>query len=72
MAQKEPIQTRPCVYERDKSSIIDLLNAKRRPDGLWPLEHKYAAKVFFNMERVGKPSRWVTLRALRVLRWWDS
>jgi hypothetical protein len=51
---------------------IDLVKAKRRPDGLWPLEHKYAAKVFFNMEPVGKPSRWVTLRALRVLRWWDS
>ena len=51
---------------------IDLLNEKRRPDGLWPLEHKYAAKVFFNMERVGKPSRWVTLRALRVLKWWEG
>jgi len=51
---------------------INLVKAKRRPDGLWPLEHKYAAEVFFNMEPVGKPSRWVTLRALRVLRWWDS
>jgi hypothetical protein len=50
---------------------IDLLNSKRRPDGLWPLEHKYDALVFFNMERVGKPSRWVTLRALRVLKWWE-
>jgi hypothetical protein len=28
--------------------------------------------VFFNMEPVGKPSRWVTLRALRVLRWWEQ
>jgi hypothetical protein len=51
---------------------IDLVKAKRLPDGLWPLEHKYAAKVFFNMERVGKPSRWITLRALRVLKWWDN
>jgi hypothetical protein len=51
---------------------IDLVNSKRRPDGLWPLEHKYAAKVFFNMEPMGKPSRWVTLRALRVLKWWEG
>lgn len=51
---------------------IALLNGKRLPDGLWPLEHKYGGVVFFNMERVGKPSRWVTLRALRVLKWWDG
>jgi hypothetical protein len=51
---------------------IDWLKARRSPDGLWPLEHKYAAKEFFTMERVGKPSRWVTLRALRVLKWWEE
>ncbi len=50
---------------------IDLLLARRQPDGVWRLEHKYAAKEFFNMEPVGKPSRWVTLRALRVLKWWE-
>jgi len=48
------------------------LYERRRSDGLWSLEHKYAAKVFFDMERVGKPSRWVTLRALRVLKWWEN
>jgi hypothetical protein len=51
---------------------IDLLTSRRRPDGLWPLEHKYGGVVFFNMERQGSPSRWVTLRALRVLKWWDA
>jgi hypothetical protein len=51
---------------------INLLLDKRKPDGAWPLAHKYEAKVFFHMERVGKPSRWVTLRALRVLRWWEA
>ncbi len=51
---------------------IDWLKSKRMEDGLWPLEHKYAAKEFFTMERVGKPSRWVTLRALRVLNWWED
>jgi len=51
---------------------MELLMAKRGEDGLWPLEHKYAAKEYFTMERIGKPSRWVTLRALRVLKWWNG
>jgi hypothetical protein len=49
---------------------IDLLRAKRRNDGRWPVQQKYAGKVFFEMEPIGGPSRWNTLRALRVLRWW--
>ncbi len=51
---------------------IDLLLERRRPDGTWPTQNKYSGKVFFDLERVGGPSRWNTLRALRVLRWWDS
>jgi hypothetical protein len=49
---------------------IDLLCAKRRDDGAWPVQQKYSGKVFFEMEKIGGPSRWNTLRALRVLRWW--
>ena len=51
---------------------IDLLQAQRLEDGRWPLQYKFSGKVFFDMEKVGKPSRWVTLRALRVLRWWEN
>lgn len=51
---------------------IELLHARRRPDGRWPVQQKYAGKVFFDMERTGGPSRWNTLRALRVLRWWGE
>jgi hypothetical protein len=52
------------------SEAIALLEAKRLPDGRWNLEHRYRGKVFFEMEHLGKPSRWNTLRALRVLLWW--
>jgi hypothetical protein len=31
----------------------------------------YRGKTYFDMERVGAPSRWNTLRALRVLAWWE-
>jgi hypothetical protein len=50
---------------------IDLLISRRRPDGRWPVQHKHAALVYFDMEKTGGPSRWNTLRALRVLRWWN-
>jgi len=51
---------------------IDLLRAAQRPDGLWSIQQVYSGKVHFNMETKAKPSRWNTLRALRVLRWWES
>jgi hypothetical protein len=51
---------------------IKLLNSRRRVDGTWPVQHKYSGKVFFEMEKVGGPSRWNTLRALRVLQWASS
>jgi hypothetical protein len=51
---------------------IDLLCAQRRADGTWPLQYKYSGKVFFDMEKVGQQSRWNTLRALRVLKWWEA
>lgn len=51
---------------------IDLLLRRRRADGTWPLQNRHPGRAFFEMEEVRKPSRWNTLRALRVLRWWDS
>jgi hypothetical protein len=51
---------------------IALLDHRRRADGTWPVQHKFSGKVFFEMEKVGGPSRWNTLRALRVLRWWEA
>jgi hypothetical protein len=51
---------------------IDLLVKRRLNDGRWPVQHKYSGKVFFDIEPIGRPSRWNTLRALRVLRWWGA
>ncbi len=42
----------------------------RDPDGRWPLQNVYAGDAHFEMEAgEGHPSRWNTLRALRVLDW---
>jgi hypothetical protein len=51
---------------------VEILRSKRRADGRWPLQNAYRGRVYFEMERVGAPSRWNTLRALRVLKWWDG
>jgi len=48
---------------------LDLLRSKRRKDGRWPVQNKHGGLVWFDMETGRQPSRWNTLRALRVLRW---
>ena len=52
------------------AEAIDLVRKKRDEHGRWPLENPHPGPVHFEMEgRAGEPSRWNTLRALRVLRW---
>jgi len=52
---------------------IDLLRSKQQPDGTWLLENTYPGKVHFALEDGdGRPSRWNTLRALRVLGWYEQ
>ena len=54
------------------AEAIDIVRSKRREDGRWLLQQEYKGKTYFELERVGAPSRWNTLRALRVLKWWDG
>ena len=55
------------------TEALDLVEAKRQPDGRWLMEHEYPGDVHFPVDDgVGQPSRWNTLRALRVLRWADG
>ncbi len=54
------------------TDAIELLNSKRLADGRWKQGQNWAGRVFFEMEPVGQPGRWNTLRGLRVLRWWAS
>jgi len=49
---------------------IGVVEGNRDPDGRWPLQNVHAGDAHFQMEDgEGKPSRWNTLRALRVLEW---
>jgi hypothetical protein len=53
------------------ADAIEALRRARRPDGTWPFYRAWPGRQWFAMESRG-PSRWTTLRALRVLRWWGG
>ena len=55
------------------AGAVDVVRSKRQPDGRWLLDAVHPGRVYFPLEGgVGEPSRWNTLRALRVLKWCDG
>lgn len=52
---------------------VDVIRSKRSNDGTGPLQNRHPGKTHFEMEAgSGKPSRWNTLRAIRVLGWYGA
>jgi hypothetical protein len=58
------------------AEAVALVEQRRAEDGRWPLDGihpDHLGRLAFDVEtEVGKPSRWVTLRALRVLDWYRN
>ncbi len=55
------------------AEAAEIVRSKRQPDGRWLLDRVHPGRVHFALEgEVGEPSRWNTLRALRVLNWWEG
>ena len=54
-------------YDPRMEEALEVLRGKRRKDCTWPVQMKHPGKVHFDMEKTGEPSRFNTLRALRVL-----
>jgi hypothetical protein len=50
---------------------VESVRARRRADGTWLRHRPYPGREWFTMEPAGA-SRWSTLRARRVLAWWDA
>jgi hypothetical protein len=55
-------------YDPRMQDALDVLLKKRRKDNRWPVQAKHPGQTHFDMEKTGDPSRWNTLRSLRVLR----
>jgi len=49
------------------SAALELVLSKQDQSGRWKMEYSYNGKTLVDIEEKGKPSKWVTLRALRVL-----
>jgi hypothetical protein len=55
------------------ADAIALVESKRDAEGRWPIEQEYPGTMPVEFgESVGRPSRWITLRGLRVLDWYRS
>jgi len=58
--------------DRRAREAVEIVLARRHQNGRWPLNLMHAERIPVEMEtEVGRASRWSTLRALRVLRWFS-
>ena len=56
-------------YDDRAAEAVELVRSKRGPDGRWTLDAVLHGRPAVPFEAAGEPSRWNTLRALRVLEW---
>lgn len=55
-------------FDERMQDALDIVLERRQADDCWLLPAGYRGRTFFELEKVGEPSRWNTLRALRVLK----
>ena len=55
-------------WDNRMKAAIDVLKSKRNNEGSWNMQAAHPGQVHVNMEKAGKPSRWNTLRVLRVMK----
>jgi len=57
-----------CGNDRRLAHALDIIRDKQDADGRWPLEYEYTGKTWVDFGEKKQPNKWVTLRALRVLK----
>jgi hypothetical protein len=57
-------------YTRDErlNDALEILLQKQNAEGRWILESTPSGRMHTSLEQKGKPSKWITLQALRVLK----
>ncbi|MBN1978969.1 MAG: nitrogen fixation protein NifH [Anaerolineae bacterium] len=57
-----------CGGDPRLDEAVELVLSKQDARGRWPMEYSYNGKMWIDVEEKGRPSKWVTLRAVRVLK----
>jgi len=57
-----------CGGDPRLAAAVELVQGKQDGQGRWRMEYTYNGKTWVDVEEKGRPSKWVTLRALRVLK----
>jgi hypothetical protein len=66
----EYLRAAKAVIDERMTEAIELVQSKRDGNGCWPLDYQHPGRMHFPIdEGAGRPSRWNTLRTLRVLGW---
>lgn len=56
-------------FESRMNMAFEWLMSRRKADGLWHLENIHPGNIHFELEKPGKPSRFITLKALTIEAW---
>ena len=62
------ILTKLHIKDERMQDAIDIIVSKKDENGRWILENSYNGRFITNIETKGKPSKWITLNAIRVLK----
>ncbi len=62
------ILTKLNIKDKRMDEAVDIVIKKQDDDGRWILENTFNGKYLIDIEKKGQPSKWITLRALRVLK----
>jgi hypothetical protein len=57
-----------CGADPRLSQVLAIIRQKQDANGRWPLEYGYTGKTWVDFGAKKQPNKWVTLRALRVLK----
>ena len=60
------------IYDERLKDAVLIISGKKAKDGRWKLENTYNGKTLIDIETKGKPSKWVTLKALTILNKYSS
>jgi len=60
------------IKDHRLEDAIRIVPNKRNNEGLWKMQNSFNDKILAAVEEKGKPSKWLTLRALKILKFYDE